>query len=45
MIWKASKELGIGFARGKNGRIFIVANYHPRGNVVGQFVANVPRPV
>ncbi|CAB3369346.1 uncharacterized protein LOC135935478 isoform X1 [Cloeon dipterum] len=45
MIWKASRELGLGLARGKNGRIFIVANYHPRGNVMGQFVANVPRPV
>ncbi|KAF4518471.1 hypothetical protein B566_EDAN006476 [Ephemera danica] len=45
MIWKASRELGLGVARGKNGRVFVVANYHPRGNVVGQFVANVPRPV
>lgn len=44
MIWKESKELGMGFARSKNGRTIIVANYHPRGNYIGQFAENVPRP-
>ncbi|XP_034254783.1 uncharacterized protein LOC117653301 isoform X1 [Thrips palmi] len=44
MIWKESKELGMGFARSKNGRTIIVANYHPRGNYIGQFADNVPRP-
>lgn len=44
MIWKESKELGLGMARSKNGRTLIVANYHPRGNYIGQFAENVPRP-
>nr|CAD7569377.1 unnamed protein product [Timema californicum] len=44
MIWKGSQELGIGLAKSKNGRTLIVANYHPRGNCIGQFAVNVPRP-
>ncbi|KAE8750929.1 hypothetical protein FOCC_FOCC002357 [Frankliniella occidentalis] len=44
MVWKESKELGLGIARSKNGRTIIVANYHPRGNYIGQFADNVPRP-
>ena len=44
MIWKESKELGMGMARSKNGRTLIVANYHPRGNYIGKFAENVPRP-
>lgn len=44
MIWKNSEELGMGLARSKNGRVLIVANYNPRGNYIGQFAANVPRP-
>ncbi|XP_021917536.1 protein PRY1-like isoform X2 [Zootermopsis nevadensis] len=44
MIWKNSQELGMGLARSKNGRVLIVANYNPRGNYIGQFAVNVPRP-
>jgi len=44
MIWKNSQELGMGLARSKNGRVIIVANYNPRGNYIGQFAENVPRP-
>ncbi|PSN37032.1 hypothetical protein C0J52_17650 [Blattella germanica] len=44
MVWKNSQELGMGLARSKNGRVLIVANYHPRGNYIGQFADNVPRP-
>ncbi|XP_063240497.1 uncharacterized protein LOC134541189 isoform X2 [Bacillus rossius redtenbacheri] len=44
MIWKGSEELGMGMAKGKNGRTLVVANYNPRGNMIGQFAANVPRP-
>ncbi|XP_049857672.1 uncharacterized protein LOC126340742 isoform X2 [Schistocerca gregaria] len=45
MIWRSSKELGMGIARSKNGRAIIVANYNPRGNYIGQFVSNVPKPL
>ncbi|CAF0890462.1 unnamed protein product [Rotaria sordida] len=40
LIWKISKELGIGHAY--NGqRLFVVALYKPPGNIRGQFPANV----
>jgi len=41
VVWKASKEVGIGKAFGKDGRVFVVANYHPAGNILGQFRENV----
>ncbi|XP_056637489.1 uncharacterized protein LOC130445698 isoform X1 [Diorhabda sublineata] len=44
VIWKDSKELGIGMAKNKRGQTYVVANYSPRGNYIGQFVENVPRP-
>lgn len=44
MVWKNSTELGIGRARDQNGKVFIVANYNPPGNYIGQFAENVPRP-
>uniref|UniRef100_A0A6P7GVH5 Golgi-associated plant pathogenesis-related protein 1-like n=1 Tax=Diabrotica virgifera virgifera TaxID=50390 RepID=A0A6P7GVH5_DIAVI len=44
VIWKESKELGIGMAKNKRGQTYVVANYSPRGNYIGQFVENVPRP-
>ncbi len=37
MIWKNTKELGIGLATCSNGSIIIVANYYPSGNFIGQF--------
>ncbi|KAB0800353.1 hypothetical protein PPYR_06093 [Photinus pyralis] len=43
VIWRSSRRLGIGVARGNNG-VYLVCNYDPRGNFVGQFRANVPRP-
>ncbi|KAG5678130.1 hypothetical protein PVAND_007829 [Polypedilum vanderplanki] len=43
MVWKSSKELGIGLARTKNGKVIVVASYYPRGNVIGQFLNNVKR--
>lgn len=43
MVWKSSKELGIGVARTKNGKVIIVASYYPRGNIIGHFLNNVKR--
>ena len=50
LIWKGSKRLGIGKARGKfyhEGTYydcdFIVARYLPRGNIAGAFPENVQR--
>lgn len=42
MVWKNTQEMGMAMARGLNGKIYVVANYNPRGNVVGKFMANVP---
>ncbi|XP_037079765.1 DNA topoisomerase 1-like isoform X2 [Pollicipes pollicipes] len=42
VIWKDSKELGIGKARSKSGKIMVVANYDPAGNFIGEFAKNVP---
>ncbi|CAO1357642.1 unnamed protein product [Diamesa serratosioi] len=43
MVWKSSKELGIGVGRTKNGKVIIVASYYPRGNIIGNFLNNVKR--
>lgn len=44
VVWKESKELGVAMARNNSGQIFVVANYAPRGNIVGTYTANVPPP-
>lgn len=45
MVWKSSHELGVGVAKTKKGKVLVVCNYNPRGNVVGQFNSNVLRVV
>lgn len=42
VIWMGSRELGVGIAKSRNGQIFVVANYDPPGNFLGQFKENVP---
>lgn len=44
LIWKSSTELGVGIARNKKGQTYVVCNYNPRGNFIGQFSENVPKP-
>lgn len=41
MVWKGTKEIGIGKAKSSGGKVFVVASYRPTGNVVGHFVENV----
>lgn len=41
MIWKASKEMGVGRAVAQSGNVYIVVNYFPAGNKKGQFLENV----
>ncbi|CAF4737291.1 unnamed protein product [Rotaria sp. Silwood2] len=42
VIWKGSKQLGIGSAFTSNNRTaYVVANYYPPGNVTGSFSSNV----
>ncbi|XP_035220944.1 uncharacterized protein LOC118193888 [Stegodyphus dumicola] len=43
VIWRNSKEMGIGKAVSRRNRIYVVANYYPAGNVLNKFTDNVPR--
>ncbi|CAH0722922.1 unnamed protein product, partial [Brenthis ino] len=44
IVWKSTRELGIGKAKSDSGKLYVVANYYPPGNYTGQFVKNVPPP-
>ncbi|XP_033096957.1 uncharacterized protein LOC117101177 [Anneissia japonica] len=41
MVWKNSKQFGIGKAITKDKRVVVVASYEPPGNYIGQFPDNV----
>ncbi|XP_071801939.1 uncharacterized protein [Asterias amurensis] len=41
VVWKDSKEMGIGKAETKDGKIFVVANYKPPGNMMSMYNENV----
>lgn len=45
VVWKSSREIGIGLAKAKDGSFFVVANYYPAGNMIGKFSENVKRPI
>ncbi len=45
VVWKSSKSIGVGVAKGRGGTTYVVVNYYPQGNYLGQFSANVPRPL
>jgi uncharacterized protein YkwD len=44
MIWRNSRYIGAAMSRTDDGKVFIVGNYYPPGNFLGQYMANVPRP-
>ncbi|KAK1128273.1 hypothetical protein K0M31_002743 [Melipona bicolor] len=44
IVWKNTIEMGIAMAK-RDGTCVVVACYHPRGNIVGQFAENVLKPV
>ena len=43
LVWKDSKELGVGYAKSRDGGVYVVCNYYPAGNYLGDFAANVFR--
>lgn len=44
IIWRNTRELGIGSAKSKSGKLYVVAHYFPPGNISNQFVKNVLPP-
>ncbi|CAF0787118.1 unnamed protein product [Brachionus calyciflorus] len=44
VVWKSTKEVGLGLAKANDGSIYVVANYYPAGNFIGQFSDNVKKP-
>ena len=45
MVWKGTKYIGIGIAWNTLGKVVIVVNYKPAGNVAGAFHQNVSKPI
>lgn len=45
MVWASTKFFGVGKARSRSGKILVVANYRPPGNISGLFKDNVLPPV
>ncbi|XP_059482166.1 uncharacterized protein LOC132200592 [Neocloeon triangulifer] len=45
LVWGSSKQLGLGKAQSRNGRVVVVANYYPPGNVNGLYQKNVRPPL
>ncbi|KAH6943231.1 hypothetical protein HPB50_017957 [Hyalomma asiaticum] len=45
LVWKDSRRLGTGIARGRKGTLYVVCVYDPRGNIMTQFAQQVPRPL
>ena len=44
VVWKGSQKLGVGFALTGDGKtLYVVAQYSPPGNYMGQFGSNVLR--
>jgi len=44
LVWKSSREVGIGRAQSRDGKWFVVANFFPAGNYVGRNAENVLPP-
>ena len=41
VVWKESKEVGFGISKNKSGYTYVVGNYFPAGNILGNFRQNV----
>ncbi|XP_074612935.1 uncharacterized protein LOC141871312 [Acropora palmata] len=41
VVWKGSKQLGIGKAKSADGKVFVVGRYRPAGNMMRAFKENV----
>lgn len=41
VVWVGTQEVGVGISSTPDGKVFVVANYLPAGNMMGQFAENV----
>jgi len=41
LVWKSTREIGVGIAWNKDGKSIVVCNYYPPGNINGNFLDNV----
>jgi hypothetical protein len=41
VVWKGSTELGMAWAKSAKGTTYVVANYRPAGNMMGDFENHV----
>ena len=41
LIWKKTKEIGFGYKKSNNGKVYFIAIYYPAGNIFNQFNTNV----
>ena len=37
MVWRSTRQIGIGMAVSEDGRVYVVARYFPAGNFIGQY--------
>lgn len=44
VVWRGSRRIGVGRAKSAGGQVFVVANYDPPGNMMGDFRENVLPP-
>lgn len=44
-MWASTRLFGVGKARSRSGKILVVANYKPPGNISGLFQENVLPPI
>ncbi|CAG0891717.1 unnamed protein product [Cyprideis torosa] len=44
VVWKDTKEIGVGRAKSKQGAWYVVVDYDPKGNWINEFGANVLPP-
>jgi len=41
LIWKKTEEIGFGYKKSNNGKVYFIAIYYPAGNIFNQFNTNV----
>jgi len=41
VVWKNTEEMGVGKSFGEDGRVYVVVNYYPAGNILRHFKENV----